>query len=178
MTEFGREYGEGLYALCAEEKIDRTVLEEMTALKQAFKENEEMIRLLGNMSLSKEERLSIADGTFSGRIHQYTLNFIKILVERGAIYEFPECASAYEDCFNRDHQVTVAEVVTAKPLNEAQRKRLESRLRQMTGKEIVIKEKIDPSVMGGVLLNMDGKRYDNTLRGRLEAIKQYMAGEQ
>ena len=51
------------------------------------------------------------------------------------------------------------------------------KLKKLTGKEIVVKEKIDPSVLGGVLLQMDGKRYDNTVRHRLAAIKQTMAGE-
>ena len=47
----------------------------------------------------------------------------------------------------------------------------------LKGSEFIVKEKIDPSVLGGVLLQMDGKRYDNTVRHRLAAIKQTMAGE-
>ena len=62
-------------------------------------------------------------------------------------------------------------------LNEAQRTRLIEKLKKLTGKEIVVKEKIDPSVLGGVLLQMDGKRYDNTVRHRLAAIKQTMTEE-
>ena len=177
MTEFGREYGEGLYALCAEEKLDQDILTELESLKQIFRENESFVKLLGNMTLSKEERVAIADETFKGQVHEYVLNFIKILVERGAVHEFPECISAYQDCFNRDHQVSVAEVTTARPLTDAQRKQLMNRLKQISGKEIEIKEKIDPSVMGGVLLNMDGKRYDNTVKSRLTAIKQTMTKE-
>ncbi len=177
MTEFGREYGEGLYALCAEEKIDLDVQKELLSLRQIFRENEDFVKLLGNMTLSKEERVAIADAAFTGQVHEYVLNFIKILVERGSIHEFSECVSAYQDCYNRDHQVAVAEVTTARPLSDTQRKLLIARLRQMTGKEIEIKEKIDPSVMGGVLLNMDGKRYDNTVKSRLTAIKQTMSEE-
>ena len=177
MTEFGREYGEGLYALCAEEKLDRAVLEEVQAIQKAFRENEAFLHLLGNMSMSKEERVRIVDETFKGQIHEYTLNFLKILVERGAIHAFDDCAAAYQESYFRDHQVAVAEVTTASPLNGEQRNRLMEKLKKLTGKEIVIKEKIDPSVMGGVLLQMDGKRYDNTVRHRLAAIKQTMAGE-
>ena len=177
MTEFGREYGEGLYALCAEEKLDQAVLEEMRAIGKAFKENEAFLHLLGNMSMSKEERVRIVDETFKGQIHEYTLNFLKILVERGAIHAFSECAAAYQESYFRDHQVAVAEVTTASPLNGEQRNRLTDKLKKLTGKEIVVKEKIDPSVLGGVLLQMDGKRYDNTVRHRLAAIKQTMAGE-
>jgi F-type H+-transporting ATPase subunit delta len=177
VTEFGREYGEGLYALCAEENLDRDVLTELEALKQIFRENESFVKLLGNMTLSKEERVAIADATFKGQVHEYVLNFIKILVERGAVHEFSECISAYQACFYQNHQVAVAEVTTARPLTEAQREQLTARLKQMTGKEVEIKEKIDPSVMGGVLLNMDGKRYDNTVKSRLTAIKHTMTQE-
>ena len=172
MTEFGREYGEGLYALCAEEKLDRAVLEEVQAIQKAFRENEAFLHLLGNMTMSKEERVRIVDETFRGQIHEYTLNFLKILVERGAIHAFSECAAAYQESYFRNHQVAVAEVTTAGALNEEQRARLMKKLKKLTGKEIVVKEKIDPSVLGGVLLQMDGKRYDNTVRHRLAAIKQ------
>ena len=177
MTEFGREYGEGLYALCAEEKLDRAVLEEVQAIQKAFRENEAFLHLLGNMTMSKEERVRIVDETFRGQIHEYTLNFLKILVERGAIHAFSECAAAYQESYFRNHQVAVAEVTTAGALNEEQRARLMKKLKKLTGKEIVVKEKIDPSVLGGVLLQMDGKRYDNTVRHRLAAIKQTIMEE-
>ena len=177
MTEFGREYGEGLYALCAEEHIERDALREVQALKASFRENEDFLRLLGNMTLSKEQRVAIVDDTLRGSVHEYVLNFLKLLVERGAIHEFAECADAYRACYNRDHGVVEAEVTTAQPLNDGQRQKLIEKLQSMTGKEIVIKEKVDASVLGGVLLQMEGKRYDNTVAHRLNAIKQAMAGQ-
>ncbi len=177
MTEFGREYGEGLYALCAEEHIERDALLEMQTLKESFHENEDFLRLLGNMTLSKEQRVAIVDETLKSSVHEYVLNFLKLLVERGAIHEFAECAAAYQACYNREHGVVEAEVTTAQALNDGQRQKLIEKLQDMTGKEVVIKEKVDPSILGGVLLQMDGKRYDNTVAHRLQAIKQAMAGE-
>ena len=177
MTEFGREYGDGLYALCAEEKIEKDVLAEIRCLRDAFRENPDFLRLLGNMSLGKAERVAIVDQTLKGQVHPYVLNFIKILVERGSVQAFPECVQAYTESYNSDHKVIEAEVTTAQALNEGQRSRLIARLAAMTGKEVVLKEKVDASVVGGVLLQMDGKRYDNTVKQRLQAIKQAMMGE-
>ncbi|MBR5109463.1 MAG: ATP synthase F1 subunit delta [Clostridia bacterium] len=177
MTDFGREYGEGLYALCAEEKIERDVLQEMRTLKSVLRENADFIRLLGNMTLSKQERVGIVDAAFKSSVHEYVLSFLKILVERGAAHTFAECADAFEAVYNREHGVVEAQATVAQPLNEDQRKKLVARLEAMTGREVVVKEKIDPSVLGGVLLQMDGKRYDNTVLHRLNAIRQAMAGE-
>ena len=177
MTEFGREYGEGLYALCREEGIEKPCLEELQALQAAFKENGAFLQLLANMTLSKEERVRIVQDTLGGQVHTYVLNFIKILVERGAVHAFSECVKACQEAYNRDHRVAEAEVTTASPLNAEQKEKLIQKLRQMSGREVVLKEKIDPSVLGGVLLEMDGKRYDNTVLNRLKTIRQAMAGE-
>ncbi|MBR6185771.1 MAG: ATP synthase F1 subunit delta [Clostridia bacterium] len=177
MTEFGREYGEGLYALCREEAIENPCLEELHTLQAAFRDNAAFLHLLANMTLSKEERVRIVDDTLKGQIHAYVLNFIKILVERGAIHSFPDCVKAYQESYNRDHQVAEAEVTTASPLNAEQKEKLLQKLRQISGREVALKEKIDPSVLGGVLLEMDGKRYDNTVQNRLKTIRRAMAGE-
>ena len=50
MTEFGREYGDGLYELCAEEGLDERVLGELECLKTLFKEQPDFVRLLMNMT--------------------------------------------------------------------------------------------------------------------------------
>ena len=172
MTEFGREYGEGLYALCAEEQIEAPVLQQLQTLKAVFRENADFVKLLANMSMSKKERVAIVDQTLKGQMHEYVLNFLKLLVERGGMPEFSECVAAYQENYNRDHGVAVAEVTTARPLSEKQRADLLNKLSAMTGKEIVIKEKVDPALLGGVLLQLDGRRYDNTLLGRLNTMKQ------
>ena len=177
MTEFGRVYGEGLYSLCVDEKMDESALEELRAVKAAFRQNPDFARLLSNMSISKAERVEILDRTLKGQVHPYLLNFLKLLVERGAIGSLDDCERAYTERYNLDHQVTEAEVTTARPLDDAQKQRLLSRLREMTGRNIVLREKVDPDLLGGVLLQMDGKRYDNTVRQRLKAIEQAMVGD-
>ena len=98
------------------------------------------------------------------------LNFLKILCERGALHEFEGCVSAFTALYNQAHGIVEASVTTGVPLEAEQRTRLIDKLSAMTGKRIVLSEKVDPGVMGGVLLEMNGKRYDNTLRHRLEAI--------
>lgn len=174
MTEFGREYGEALYSLCAEEGLAEDIRQELTVLNQSFRESPDFLRLLSNLSLSKEERVGILDETLKGRVHPYVLNFLRILTERGGVSAFRECFDAFEDCYNREHQVVEACVTTARTLTEGQREKLKEKIRQMTGKTPVLLEKTDPAVLGGVVLEMEGKRYDNTVKSRLEGIRQAM----
>lgn len=177
MTDLGREYGLGLYALCAEEGLAREVLEQLQALKACFDEQKDFCRLLSNMALSKQERTDILDHALRGQVHPYVLNFLKILCERGVLGEFSGCEQAYRQQYNHDHGVTEAVVTTSVALTEDQRRKLLIKLGDMTGRQISLQEKVDPQLLGGVLLEMDGKRYDNTLRNRLQAIHQALAGK-
>jgi len=177
VTELAKEYGAGLYQLAAEENASAQILDQMRTLRGCFKEQPQFLRLLSNMALSKEERVGIIDTAFRGQVHPYMLNFLKILCERGALSEFAGCEEAYRELFNKENGVVEASVTTGEKLSDEQRERLIEKLRQMTGKQIDLLEKVDPKVVGGVLLEMNGQRYDNTVRHRLESIRRAMVGE-
>ena len=178
MTELAKEYGDGLYALCVEENLTKDVLAELQALKGVFREQPDFCRLLSNMSLARQERVGILDSALRGQVHPYVLNFLKILCERGALHEFEGCEAAFRESYNRDNGVVEAAVTTHEVLDDDQRRRLMEKLRAMTGREVHLTEKVDPAVVGGVLLEMNGKRYDNTLRHRLEEIRRAMTSDQ
>ena len=174
MTELAREYGDGLYALTEEENISKEVLMQLIELKKLFQSQPDFIRLLGNMSLSKEERVQIIDRVLRGQVHLYLLNFLKILCERGALNEYEGCLAAFKTLYNQAHGIVEATVTTAVPLDDDQRVRMSEKLSAKTGKTVVLTEKVDESLMGGVLLEMNGQRYDNTLKNRLKSIHSAM----
>ena len=177
MTELAREYGDGLYLLAEEENLSREFLEQLLSLKSLFREQPDFVRLLGNMSLSKEERVNILDSVLRGQVHPYLLNFLKILCERCALNEYEGCLAAFKALYNQEHGIVEATVTTAVPLDDEQRTRLAEKLSAMTDKTVALNEKIDESLMGGVLLEMNGQRYDNTVRHRLESVRRAMVGE-
>ena len=174
MTELAREYGDGLYALAAEENISAEILSQLKVLARCFREQPDFVRLLGNMSLSKEERVKILDTALRGQIHPYLLNFLKILCERSALSESEGCLAAYKALYNQEHDVAEATVTTAVALDDGQRERLIEKLARMTGKTVELTEKVDAKVIGGVLLEMNGQRYDSTLKNRLKSIHEAM----
>jgi len=174
VTELAREYGDGLYALAEEENISKEILEQLLMLKRLFHEQPDFTRLLGNMSLSKEERVKILDSVLRGQIHLYLLNFLKILCERGALNEYEGCLAAFKTLYNQAHGIVEVSVTTAVALDDEQRARMTEKLSKMTGKKVVLNEKIDATLVGGVLLEMSGQRYDNTLKNRLKSIHSAM----
>lgn len=176
MTEFAREYGEGLYELAFEEQRTALIYDQLTVLRKAFNDQPEYIKLLSNRALGLNERIAIIDEAFRGRVDEYLLNFLKLLCSRDAMYEFGRCVQVYTEHYNTDNRVSVATVTTAKALGQSQKEALVKQLMQMTGNAVHLIEKTDETLMGGVVLEMNGRRWDNSIRQRLETIRQQISG--
>lgn len=171
MTRIGSVYGEALYALAQEEALTERILGELTVLEQVFRENPDFIRLLSSRSLPMQERCAILDSCFRGRVQPYVLNFLKILTEKGYIKHFRHCCAAYEDHYNADNGILPVTAVTAVALTSEQAEKLTATLSRTTGMQVKLRSKVDPTVLGGVRLDYGGKRLDDTLAHRLEAIR-------
>lgn len=171
MTRIGSVYGEALYALAREEGLEDSLLKELDVLKDGFAREPDFLRLLAAPNLPKEERCRILDDCFRGKVHPYLLNFLKILTEKGYSRHFPHCCDAYREHYNQDHGILPVCAVTAVPLTGEQTVRLTRKLEAITGKTIALTNRVDPRCLGGVRLDYDGKRLDDTVSHRLESVR-------
>lgn len=172
MTEVGSVYGQALYDLAQSEDLAQTVLEELKVLCHCFTvEEPAFLKLLSTPTLTKQERCQILDDSFRGKIQPYVLNFLKILTEKGYMRHFADCCDAYRECYYRDNGILLVEAVTAVPLTPDQLERLTKKLIAITGKQIELRGRVDPNCLGGVRLDYDGKRLDDTVAHRLDAIR-------
>ena len=170
MTQAGSVYGEALYTLALEENLTAVILDELNVLNQSFRQEPDFIRLLSSPNLSKQERCTVLDDSFRGKVHPYVLNFMKILTEKGYMKHFSDCCKAYEESYNRDNGILPVTAITAVSLNTAQVEKLTEKLCQITGKQVKLHNRVDPEVLGGVRLDYDGKRLDDTVSHRLDAV--------
>lgn len=171
MTQVGSVYGEALYDLCKSENLTSAVLREITTLEESFSQEPDFLRLLTAPNLGKQERCGILDESFRGKVHPYVLNFLKILTEKGYSRHFSDCCAAYREHYNLDNGILPVSAVTAVPLSGKQSEKLKEKLASVTGKTILLTNRVDPDCLGGVRLDFDGKRLDDTVAHRLESVR-------
>ena len=163
-------YAAALFDLAVEEGKSREVLQQMQVLDGAFREEPDFIRLLCSANVPKTERCQILD-SLRGKTEPCILNFMKLLTEKGYIAHFADCCEAYREHFNADHGILPVKAISAVALTEDQSARLCEKLSKITGKTIELTNRVDPDVLGGIRLDYDGKRLDDTVSHRLEAIR-------
>lgn len=171
MTQVGSVYGEALYDLAKSEGLSEKILSQISALAESFRQEPDFLRLLSAPNLSKAERCDILDQSFRDRVHPYVLNFLKILTEKGYARYFVDCCEAYRDQYNRDNGILPVTAVTAIPLTAEQTKKLTRKLSDLTGKTVSLMNRVDPGILGGIRLDYDGKRLEDTVSHRLEAVR-------
>jgi len=170
MTERAGVYGGSLYDLAAEEQLTEPIMEQLLVVKSLFRENPDYVRLLSEPAIKKDERIKLIDDAFGTSCEKYLSNFLKLLCEKGLLGEFEGCVTAYTKRFNADHNIAEAVVTSAKALSDAQLKALGEKLEKTSGKKITLINRLDPRVLAGIRVEIDGKQYDGTIAGRLDRM--------
>lgn len=171
MSKIANTYAEALYTLVSDEGLEKTVLYELSVLRQCFAADPEFIRLLANPSFPKDVRCHTLDDSFQGKIQPYLLNFMKILTKKGYIHHFDRCCQAYRNSYNQAHDILPVTATTALPLSADQQLRLTAKLASMTGKNVELTNWVDITVLGGVRLDYGGKQMDDTIRHRMDTVR-------
>ena len=170
MTETARVYGGSLYELAQEEHLEEEILSEMKEIRALFRENPEYPRLLSEPSIPRKERIGLIDAAFGSQAEPYLVNFIKLLCEKNLLREFGGCQEAFQRRYFAAHNIAEAVVTSAASLSKEQEELLKKKLETMSGKTVVMELKTDPSVLAGVRVELDGKLFDGTVKGRLAEL--------
>ena len=171
MTEITAGYAQALFDLAQEETLDSVIMEQLQVLSTAFSQEPDFLRLLATPNISKNERYQILDESFRNQVHPYVLNFMKLLTEKGEILRFGSCVKQYKTLYYEANGMISVLAVSAVELTAEQKQRLQQKLEAVTGKTVQLETKVDPSCLGGVRLDYDGKRIDGTVKNRLDAMR-------
>ena len=167
-----RVYSEALFDAADElDKVDafRGDLKELCGI---FADNPEFFQLLCTPALSAEEKKSSALAVFEGRIPVPLLNFLCILVDKRRIGCFFGIVGSFERLADEKKGLSKGMAVSAVPLTEAQLQSLEAEAGKLFSRNVKLENQVDPSVLGGVQLYLDGKLIDASIRKKLDDLKE------
>lgn len=171
MTEISKEYAEALFALGLETNETEKYAELLLEVSDLFRENPAYMDLLRSPNISRDERVLAVDAAFGASYPEYMRSFLKLLVEKGRIGDYEECVTEYMKLYDASRMRVIAKVTTAIDMTAEEKKKLTVKLEKMSGKTVVIDNVVDKSVIGGMIVEMDGKIIDGSLKRRLRDVK-------
>jgi F-type H+-transporting ATPase subunit delta len=163
------EYAKALFSLTEENGSTELAVSELSSLNDALTAYPEYFNIQDTPAIPKEEKLKLAKEAF-GFLSPSVANLTYLLCEGRRLYLLPKIYKAYVELYNEARGIVTATAVTAKPLTTENKIKLCKKLEEMLGKKVIIENKIDGSVLGGIKLRFLGKEMDASLDGRLKKL--------
>jgi F-type H+-transporting ATPase subunit delta len=170
-----RRYTKAVFQLAQEGQQEEVISRELEEFYAAYR-NSELQEVLTNPAIDADKRNNILlRVTETQQLSALTIRFLAILLARDRLKYLPEIVSCYRRLLNEARGRVEAKAVGASPLKPATVDRLRQVLQGIAGKEVVLQQETDPSLIGGVLVELEGKVYDGSVRTQLENMKQRIA---
>ena len=171
-----RRYAQAVFELAAEASQLDEWLDDLTYLAGAL-ESDRFGELLDSPQASEQQKAGMIRAALGDRVGPLALNLVSILALRSVTYLLPEIADRYERLLDAHRGMERAEVVSAVPLDDGQRARIEEMLRGIVGKEIRMSSRVDPEIVGGFVARVGDRVIDGSAAGRLRRLRRELVGD-
>lgn len=160
-----------LFDLAKEENRQEEIGTQIQEIREIIELNPEFFVFLTSPQITKEERIQSIDKILGGKVDDTLLRFMKVLIHNRRMDYLLEIAKKYQEELRAFKGIIYVEALTAVPLDEDQREKLENRLVERLGKQIELKNIVDPDILGGMKLKIGEKSLDATLKSRLRELQ-------
>jgi F-type H+-transporting ATPase subunit delta len=171
-----RRYARALLELAEGQKGGAAVRRGLADSVRLLAEQNELRAVLEHPAVGAERKRAVIDEVW-GREHELVRRLIALLAQRERISLLPEIERLYARLWNEQRGVVAAEALTAIPLGDGAEQRLAGALRQATGREIELATTLAREILGGVVVKMDGRIYDGSVRAKLRALRERLVGQ-
>jgi F-type H+-transporting ATPase subunit delta len=146
------------------------VSEELADFAAAVRDVPELRSALRNPQLEPRTKVAVLD-ELVGDADQLIRNFLRLVAEKGRIGQIEEIAREFDRLMAREERRLNVELTTARELSEEEARELLQQIERASGRKVEATRKIDPSLIGGFVLQAGSMRVDASVRGRLEGLR-------
>jgi F-type H+-transporting ATPase subunit delta len=165
-----RVYARALYDAAKDEDRVDAVREELGDFVEAQRQVPELRELLRNPQLDQRLKASALEELLGGE-EQLVRNFLMLLTEKGRAGEIEEIARDFERIVAQEKGILDVELTTAVPLSEDEAGEVIAQIEKASGRPVVAARRVDPDLIGGIVLQAGSLRLDASVRGRLDRLR-------
>jgi len=163
-------YANVLFELAAESRTNETVRREMQALAELIAGNADFAAFLESPAISRGHKKNMLAKVFSGRFSELTMHFLAVAAARDRLGLLPAIIAAYRELEDARTGLVKGTLTTAVPLENAEHLRYAEQIGRALQKKMVLQTKVDPAILGGLILKVGDTLMDGSLWGALQRM--------
>ncbi|HTO39895.1 MAG TPA: F0F1 ATP synthase subunit delta [Rhizomicrobium sp.] len=170
-------YAKAVFELAQEQNTIEVVERDFLALKAMVVESPDLARLVSAPVFSREDQAKGMKAVLAAmQASDLTIRTILVLAEKRRLFVLGNIIAAFEAKVARHRGEVSAAVTSARPLSDAQTEELKTILRSKLGREARLETKVDPSLLGGLVVKVGSRMIDSSLRTKLDGLRLAMRG--
>ena len=170
-------YASALFDLARDERQIDSVSASLQTLRQALDSNEDLKALTTSPLIGRSDAgRAVAALAPALKIDPVTTNFLGVLARNGRLRQLPEVIRIFGRLASEHRGETTAEVTSARPLDDDQIASLRAKLGERAGRAINVETRVDPSILGGIVVRLGSQMIDASIRTKLNTLAQAMKG--
>jgi F-type H+-transporting ATPase subunit delta len=169
-----RMYARALYEAAKDKGCLDPVREELADFVEAQRQVPELRELLRNPQLDKRVKASALEELLGGE-EVLVRNFLLLLTEKNRAGEIDEIAREFERLVAVEEGILDVEVTTAVELSDEEAREVMKQIEKASGRKVEATRRIDPDLIGGIVLQAGSLRLDASVRGRLDRLRRELA---
>ncbi len=174
-TGIAERYATAVFDLAKEGKALKALEKDIGVLEGALNDSDDFKTLLSSPLYSREEQSgAMAAVAKKMKLSATTTNVLGLLASKRRLFVLPQLVSTLQDRLAEEKGEVTAEVTTAKALTKAQADKLAKTLKTQIGSDVTIKETVDESIIGGLIVKVGSKMIDTSIKSKLDALQNTM----
>lgn len=177
VLEIAEPYAQALMSLAQSQDLADRFGEDVGFLRSLLNESEDLRKALDTPLVKADAKKGILRQLAGETVHPFTLNFLMLLVDRGRIMFLDGICKQYQALLRQLKQAVLAEVSSAAELSDEQKESVRQKVIEISGaREVELETRVDPDLLGGVVIKVGSQVFDNSLRGQLRRIGIRLSG--
>ncbi len=170
-------YAGALFELANSQGNAAEVEKDLSAFQALYDESADLRRLVASPVFTAEDQ-DRALKTLSDKagFSELTSNFLRVIAHNRRLFALPQMIPAFKSLAAKSRGEVSAEVTTAQPLSDEQATQLKDSLTASVGKTVMLDARVDPSILGGLIVKVGSRMVDSSLRTKLTAIRMGLKG--
>lgn len=171
-------YAKVLFGLdCAKNKLDQR-MNDFESILTIFNSNPKLKMFLRSPQVALKDKKKVLQNSLKDQFDTTFINFLSYLIQQERLVHLSHIANEYKLLVNEYLGRWEANIITAVPMDADSEEKLLKKLETMFHKKIHLNKKVDPQIIGGVILIISNEMLDWSVRGRLKKLKENLIANQ
>jgi F-type H+-transporting ATPase subunit delta len=177
VNAYARRYSQAIFRMALQEKDLNRWQSDLRKVATLLKDNA-LASLIANPKVTGEEKLKTLSQRL-GEVNPLAIKLVLLLAAKGKLAVIDDIAEEYQslvDNYRGVEGTEIAEITTAIPLDNDYQLKIAQRITEIVGKPVMLRPKVDPAIIGGIIIRVGDKLIDGSIRSKLAALRKDLGG--